>query len=48
MRINVKALLSKSFGFYAHQNIVPKMSKRQFADQYSTFDYSQLSGINPI
>ncbi len=48
MRINLKALLSKSFEIYAHNKIVPKMSKRQLADQYSTFNYSQLSGENQI
>ncbi len=48
MRINLKALLSKSFEVYAHNKIVPKMSKRQLADQYSTFNYSQLSGENQI
>jgi len=38
MRIKVKALLRKRFGFYAHQKSVPKMSKRKLADQCSTFD----------
>jgi len=48
MRIKFKALLSKSFGVYAHKTIVPKMSIRQLADPYSTFNYSQLSGRNQI
>jgi len=43
-----QSLAKQKFGFYAHQKSVPKMSKRQLADQYSTFNYSQSSGGNQI
>ncbi len=46
MRMNFKTLLSKSFRTYAHINSLPKMSIRQLANQYSSFNYSQLSRKN--